>query len=274
MNGMTCGHLAAGRAQRFAILCANVALLVAVPAFAADDQPASGTKKSVEVILYPILVEAPIFGATIDLPSLPSGGGSGGEGDAQSASTDVSLNSAYMAGVAIQADRWFVEARGVWAALAATRQTPRVSLDTDTRLFNARGGVRLLGGLAATGGFRRVAVTLDAKLTLPLLNREISGTATPVYWDPLVGLDWRQRMGRWVLDANFQGGGFGVGADVDLSAEVHANWRLIPHTEIRLGYTVLYYKLTVADVRIGAFQRTLVSSQSLHGPIVGFGFVF
>jgi len=249
MTGMTYRHLAPARAQRFAILCASVVMLVAVPAFAADDQPASGTKKSVEVILYPILVEAPIFGATIDLPSLPSGGGSGGEGDAQSASTDVSLNSAYMAGVAIQADRWFVEARGVWAALAATRQTPRVSLDTDTRLFNAQ-------------------------LTLPLLNREISGTTTPVYWDPLVGLDWRQRMGRWVLDANFQGGGFGVGADVDLSAEVHANWRLIPHTEIRLGYTVLYYKLTVADVSIGAFQRTLVSSQSLHGPIVGFGFVF
>jgi hypothetical protein len=253
---------------------AGAALFAAVPALAADDQPASGTQpRAVEVIVYPILVQAPIFGATIDLPSLPGGGG-GGEGGEQSASTGVSLNSAYMAGVAIHAPRWFAEARGVWADLAASRETPRVSLDTEARLFNARGGVRLAGGLAATGGVRRVSIDLDATLALPALGREISGTTTAVYWDPLVGVDWRQPMGRWILDANFQGGGFGVGADVDLSGEVHANWRLIPHTEIRLGYTFVYYKLTVANVSIGAFQRTLVSSQTLHGPIVGIGFFF
>ena len=257
-------------------MCAAVAVLAAVPAFAAGDQQVSATKGgSVEVIVYPILVQAPIFGASIDLPSLPSGGGGdSGEGGAQSASTDISLNSAYMAGVAIQTNRWFADARGVWTSLAANRETPRVSLGTEARFFNARFGVRLLGGLAVTGGFRRVAVDLDAKLTLPLLNREISGTTTNVYWDPLIGLDWRGRAGRWVLDANFQGGGFGVGADTDIAAEVHANWRLIPHTEIRLGYTVLYYKLTVANVSIGAFQRTLISSQSLNGPVIGIGFIF
>jgi opacity protein-like surface antigen len=255
-------------------LCAAVALLSADSAFAAADQSAStATQGGVEVTIYPLLVQAPIFGASIDLPSLPSGGG-GGESGEQSASTDVSLNSAYLVGIEVQANRWFGEARGVWAALSANRQSPRVSLDTDTRVFNARGGVRFGGGFSATGGVRVVSVDLDATLALPALGREISGTTTKVLWDPLIGLDWRHRAGRWIVNANFQGGGFGVGTDVDTSAELLANWRIIPHMEIRLGYTFLYYKMTIADVSIGSFQRTLISSQTLHGPILGVGIVF
>ena len=81
-------------------------------------------------------------------------------------------------------------------------------------------------------------------------------------------------MGSWTLDGNFQGGGFGVGTDVDLSAEFHARWRVVKHVELRAGYSLLYFKLTVADVSIGSFQRTLVAKQSLHGPEVGLGIVF
>jgi hypothetical protein len=275
MISMTRVHPARTSPRFLALVFLSAALSMAPPAAAADDQPGGGaTSRPLEVIIYSILIEAPIFGASIDLPSLPSTPGGGGESGEQSGSTDVSLNTAYMAGVAVHADRWFGEARGVWAALAANRETPRVSLDTKTRLFNARGGVRIAGPLSATGGLRRVSVDLDAVLTVPTPGREISGSTTKVLWDPLIGVDWRQRAGRWVLDANLQGGGFGVGTDVDVSGEVHANWRLIPHTELRLGYTLLYYKMTIAEVNIGAFQRTLVSSQSLHGPIAGFGIVF
>ena len=36
----------------------------------------AGQDKQVEVIVYPILIQAPIFGASIDLPSVPSVPGS------------------------------------------------------------------------------------------------------------------------------------------------------------------------------------------------------
>ena len=123
------------RPATFAItLCAA---LVAVTA-AAQDPGSSRKPEPFEVTIYPILVEAPIFGASIDLPAVPSGGGGGSdEGSAQSGTTGISLNAAYMAGVVLRADRWFGEIRGTWAALSATRSTPRVSLDSDTTLSRA-----------------------------------------------------------------------------------------------------------------------------------------
>jgi len=251
------------------------AALVAVTAAAQD--PASARKpEPFEVTIYPILVEAPIFGASIDLPAVPSGPGGGGseEGSAQSGTTGISLNAAYMAGVVLRADRWFGEIRGTWAALSATRTTPRVSLDSDTTFVSGRGGVRLVDGISVTGGFRRVAVTLDATLTVGLTDRLLQGTTNRVLWDPLVGVDWRHRGDKLVFEAQFEGGGFGVGTDVDVSGGAHVGVRLIPHTELRLGYTAVYYKMTVANVSVGSFQRTLISSQSLHGPEIGLGIVF
>src|SRR3982751_6279960 len=104
------------RPATFAItLCAAL-----VAATAAAQDPSSSRKPApFQLTIYPILVEAPIFGASIDLPVLPSRpGGSGDEGSAQSGTTDVSLNAAYMAGVMLRADRWFGEVRGTWAALS------------------------------------------------------------------------------------------------------------------------------------------------------------
>ena len=243
---------------------------------AAQDPAASRKPEPFEVTIYPILVEAPIFGASIDLPALPSGGGGSGsdEGNAQSGTTGISLNAAYMAGVVLRADRWFADIRGTWAALSATRTTPRVSLDSDTTFVSGRGGVRVVDGLSVTGGVRRVAATLDATLTVGLTDRLLQGSTTRVLWDPLVGVEWRHRGDKLVFEAQFDGGGFGVGTDVDLSGGAHVGVRLIPHTELRLGYTAVYYKMTVADVSVGSFQRTLISSQSLHGPEIGLGIVF
>src|SRR3954468_23490463 len=94
------------------MLCAAAMVLVANAAAAQNDQ-------RVETTVYPILFEAPIFGGSINLPSLPGGGG-GSEGGEQSGSTDMSLNALYMAGVSVRANRWFAEARGQWASLSAS----------------------------------------------------------------------------------------------------------------------------------------------------------
>jgi hypothetical protein len=248
-----------------------------VAATAAAQDPSSQRKPApFEVTIYPILVEAPIFGASISLPELPSRPDDGGSGESseQSGSTGIALNAAYMAGVRLGADRWFGELRGTWAALSASRATPRVAFDSDTTFVVGRGGVRVLPDLWATGGFRRVGVTLDATLTVLRTDRLIQGTTERVLWDPLVGVEWRHRTNKLIFDAQFEGGGFGVGTDADVSGGAHVGVRLIPHTELRLGYTALYYKLTVADVSVGSFQRTMISSQSLHGPEIGLGIVF
>jgi hypothetical protein len=254
-------------------LCA--ATLVAAPAAAQD--PASQRKPApFEVTIYPILVEAPVFGASISLPEVPSRPDDGGSGESneQSGSTGIALNAAYMAGVRVGADRWFGDVRGTWAALSASRTTPRVALDSDTTFMVGRGGVRVVHDLWVTGGFRRVAVTLDATLTVLRTDRLIQGSTTRKLWDPLVGVEWRHRTSRLLFEAQFDGGGFGVGTDVDVMGGAHVGVRLIPHTELRLGYTALYYKMTVADVSVGSFQRTLISSQKLHGPEIGLGIVF
>jgi hypothetical protein len=268
-------------ASRFLLigLLSIVAVITCAGAADAQQQAAdSGADKKIRVTIYPLLIKAPIFGASVDLPSLPSapggGGGGGGESGALSGSTDTALNAAYMGGVLIEANRWFVEGSTVWAALSATRSSPRIEIDSDTIFFSARGGLRLLGGASVTGGFRRASVDLHATLNLPALDRTIEGRTKPGIWDPLIGVDWRRDLGTWTIDTNIQGGGFGVGADADVSAEAHARWRAAKHLEFRAGYSFLFLKLTVTDVSIGSFQRTLVAKQSLNGPELGIGIVF
>jgi len=253
------------------LACTAAILLAAAPSALAQG-------KKIKVTIRPLLVQAPIFGASVDLPRLPSAPGTPGGGDdgsEVSGSTDVSLNAAYMAGFELQADRWFAEVNGLWADLSANRTTPRVNIATNTNLFNARGGVRLFGGVGATVGVRYVKVDIDATLDLPAVGKSIHGTTTRTLWDPLIGLDWRQDAGgHLTFGANVQGGGFGVGTDVDVSSQATVDWRVAGPFTIRVGYGLQYYKMTLADVSIGSFQRTLVSKQTLHGPTIGIGFVF
>lgn len=226
----------------------------------------------VKVTVYPLLVRLPIFGATIQLP----GTGGGGEGGDQSATTDWSFNAAYMAGASVETPRWFAEGSGLWAALSASRATPFGALDADTYFFTARSGVRVVRRFSATAGVRYVSLKLDASVALSVNpTSTISGSARPTLWDPLIGVDWRgPAAGRWTFDAAFQGGGFGVGSDVDLQGDFYADRHFGKHFDLRLGYTWVYLKVTVDNTRIGSLDRTLVTKQTLHGPAIGFGIVF
>jgi hypothetical protein len=206
------------------------------------------------------------------LPVVPPG--SGGESGELRGSTDVSLNTLYMAAITVRANRWFVDARGQWADLTASRSSPGVTIETQARFFTIRGGPTLGHGISATAGLRRVSGTLDATLELPALGESVSGHINPVLYDPLVGLDWRQRTGAFIFEGNVQGGGFGVGTDADVSGEFNVSWRFTPHTDLRVGYGFFYYKISSDDVTVGSFSRKLESSQTLHGPIAGFAIVF
>ena len=246
-------------------LCPAMMMVAATAAAAEQD-------KGIETIVYPILIEAPLFGASIDFPSLPGGGLEGGD---WFGSTDVSLNTLYMAGVSVRANRWFADARGQWADLSASYSAPRVALDTSARFFTARGGVTLYKGLSVTGGVRRIWGQLTASLTVPILgDKVLSGSIDKALYDPLIGANWRGRTGKFIFEADFQGGGFGVGTDRDVSGEMDVNWRFTPHTDLRFGYGFFNYKISTDPISIGSLQRPLVSSQTLHGPVLGFGIVF
>ena len=232
-------------------------------------------KRPVKVVIYPLLVQTPLYGASVDLPSLPGGGGGGGgdeTGDV-SGSTDVSLNAAYLLGFLVETDRVFVEANGTWADVSADRQSPHVSVKTKTLLFEARGGVRVFKGISATGGVHHVSMDVDAILDLPRLGKALEGAAKPGYWDPMIGVDWRGQYGRWELQAGFEGGGFGVGTDVDLSGTTRVDYR-IGWFDMRFGYSISHLEATILDVNIGRFQRQMVVSQTLHGPNFGIGIAF
>jgi hypothetical protein len=135
--------------------------------------------------------------------------------------------------------------------------------------------VRLVKGLFAIGGVRRVKVDLDVNLVVPSQNTTLSGKMGPGLRDPLFGAQYRGRLTRRTrFDADVRAGGFGVGSDVDVSGEGAVNRQFAPHVERRPGYAFLYYKLTVDSVTISAVTRTLISKQTLHGPGFGLGIAF
>ncbi len=238
---------------------------------AARPPDANAGKRPVKVVIYPILVQTPLYGASINLPALPGGGGD--ESGDVSGSTDVVLNAAYLAGVLVETNRIFVEASGTWADISADRQSPNVSVKTRTLLFEARGGVRVFKGISVTGGVHHLSMDLDALLDLPTLDQTLEGTAKPGYWDPMIGVDWRGQRGAWAFQAGFEGGGFGVGTDVDLAASTRVDYR-IGWFDMRFGYAVSHLEATVLGVNIGRFQRELRIKQTLHGPNFGIGIAF
>jgi opacity protein-like surface antigen len=243
--------------------------LVLTPALAAaaPQTPAPNTPPT-RVVIYPLLVEATVFGASANTS------GDDGTGGGAAGHTDVSLNAAYMFGALLQVPHWFVEGNATWARVHARRAMPFTSIQSHIWLADVRGGPTLGVGFSATLGVRRVGVDFDASLT-PVVSPTLVAVSTKVgLWDPLVGVDWRRDFGSLRVNANVQAGGFGVGTDVDASAGVHVEWRFIPHATVRVGYQAFYYKWAVATALVDGVPQHLISRQSLHGPSVGVGIEF
>ena len=69
--------------------------------------------------------------------------------------------------------------------------------------------------------------------------------------------------------ASFEGGGFGVGADVDLAGAVRMDWKPLRHFGLIGGYNLLYMK--VSDTVAG---RPVTIEPMMHGPVGGIGLYF
>lgn len=250
--------------------------LAPLGADAADDQSdaqKTPQERRAKLVIYPILIQAPIFGATVDVPSVPGDGGDGAIGG--SGSTDAALNAAYMGGVEFDAQRVFGEVDFLWTKPSASRTTPTVDVTSTIWLVTARGGYRFYRGLAVTGGARRLSLDLNTTLQLPDFGVTLRGQSSRVVWDPFVGIDWRRYVNKELsVSLGADAGGFGVGADSDFHLHARADWQPARHLSIRAGYEMFHFDLTLADVSIGALQRSLNATQTLHGPEIGVGIVF
>jgi hypothetical protein len=153
----------------------------------------------------------------------------------------------------------------LWAAVGGDRpDNPKLTVDADIIYFHATGGRTIYKDLSLTAGVRHYALKYDIKLAeQPTFSRK------PGFTDPLVGLGWHHAGRRLETHATFDGGGFGVGADVDLAAAFHLDWKPVSHFGLTGGYNVLYFK---ASDTVGS--RTLTVKQTVHGPLAGIGLYF
>jgi len=218
-----------------------------------------------KVTIYPILVWVPWFSASTNVPPFPDVPG-GPDLPGAAGKTEASLDGAALAGLSISKGIWRIDADGIWAAMATQRDRPSLNIDLDIVYGHVSSGIKVYKDLYVTGGVRRVALNYDISLE----GRAEHFERKPGIWDPLVGLGWHSDLGsRVTLHVLGEGGGFGVGADTDLSGGVRADFNLGAHLGLTLGYSMLYLKLsdTVRD-------RTFSIKQTMHGPVGGIGIYF
>jgi hypothetical protein len=211
-----------------------------------------------DIAIYPALVWAPIFGVDVTLPRFPN------SPIAPSASVSSSLNGAYFGGARIEKSRWSADMLFMWAGLSANRETPLVKVGLDVVFGHVIVGREVLPGLYVGGGARRVALDINATVETQSASR------SPAFWDPLISVTYRRQLGKkWRILLAGDGGGFGVGSDVDVTATGRAEWQFTRHFGATMGYGGMH--LSESSTVAG---KKLTISPTLHGPIFGLGIYF
>jgi hypothetical protein len=230
----------------------------------ASSQTPSPADSGWDVSIYPALLWMPSASVSTNIPPRPDVPG-GPDLPGESASTSSSFDGAYLGGFSMETSRFRVDVDGIWVALTTLRDRPLLGVDLDVIYGHVSGGVKVYGDLFVTAGLRRFALKYEiAQETRPSFTRK------PGIWDPLVGVAWHGALGpKWTLHLVGEGGGFGVGSDVDLLGSARADWKFADHFGATFGYSVLYFKFSD---KIG--DRTLEIKPTLYGPLVGVGFYF
>jgi hypothetical protein len=213
-----------------------------------------------DIAIYPALAWAPVFGVGVTLPPVASNP----IAPAPSASVSSSFNGAYFGGARIEKHKWSADLLFMWAGLSAKRESPLAKVDLDFVFGHVIGGREVLPGFYVEAGARRVALNINATVDTESASR------SPGFWDPLIGVTYRRLLGRkWRILLHGDGGGFGAGSDVDITATGRAEWQFARHFAIAMGYGGLHLS---ESSTVG--ERTLKVSPTLHGPIFGFGIFF
>lgn len=237
----------------------------------ADDQASSSPTANAaqkpygwHIAIYPALAWVPIFGTSVTLPPAPPTPSQPIVIPGPSGSTDNALNGAFFGGARIEKGKWSADLLFMWAALEAHRETPFAKVNLDFVFGDAMVGREVFRNLYVEGGVRRLALDIDATVG------SSSASRSPGYWDPVVGLTYRRQFGKkWRVLIHGDGGGFGAGSDVDVTATGRVEWQFVRHFGVTMGYGGMHF--SDSDTRAG---RTLTISPTLHGPIFGFGIFF
>ena len=248
------------RAVRIVVLAALCVLGTSVVARAQSSSQASSSRTDWQVAVYPILAWVP-FDIDIGVDVPPSGGDDGGSGQI----VDSRFDGAFLGGVTVTNNVWRFETYAIWAGFGGDRpERPFLRADVDLIYGEGRVGRRVAPDFYVTAGVRRLALKYDIVLgTLPEFSRK------PGVWDPLVGIGWHRVRPRVEWHASFEGGGFGVGADVDLGGQARVDWKPVRHFGLTAGYSFAYLKLS--DTVLG---RTVTLKPTLNGPAFGIGLYF
>jgi hypothetical protein len=249
------------------VVAALVGPLLTLPAAAQPtaSTPASSSRSSDwKVAIYPVMAWVPTgFDLNLDLP--PIGGGGGGDAGISGDIVDARFDGAFFGGFSATNDTWRIDGGGLWAAVGGDRpQLPQFTVDVDVTYFHVTGGRRIAGDLYVTGGVRRLALKYDI-LALGQYRLE----RKPGVWDPIVGVGYHQVRDKYEIHGTFEGGGFGVGTDVEFAGSIRADWKPFRHFGLTGGYQWLYFKIEDDVV-----NRPLTVKQTLQGPIVGIGIYF
>jgi hypothetical protein len=214
-----------------------------------------------KVAIYPILAWVPLgIGIDVEVPPVEGGGGGG-----SAEIIDSRFDYAYLGGFSASKDWFRIDADGLWVAVGGDRpELPFLRVDVDAIYYHVSGGVKVAPDFYLTAGVRRFALKYNVQFAdQPEFERK------PGLWDPLIGVGYHKVSDRYEVHTTFEGGGFGVGADVDLAGMVRVDWKPVTHFGLTAGYNFLYFKFE-NEVR----NRTFAATQTLHGPIVGIGLYF
>lgn len=260
--------------RHFALLTAVVFCSQAI-AQQAPSNPAQKTSRAsaasdpdgTEIDIYPILLWMPSYGLDLGLPPLPAVPGNPSLPAVDlSGKFDSNFGGAYAGGFDIRKAAWIVSMDGLWGQETISGTTnAKATADLTAVYFHAAVGHRIYKDFYLTGGVRYISADIKLKLAgYPDFVRN------PGVWDPLVGLAYRHSFGeKFKIKANFDGGGFGVGSDLDLGASVRADWIFSKHFGMNFGYG--WVKTEITDT---VASKTLTVKQTLSGPIVGIGLYF
>ncbi len=249
-------------ARALLLIVVGLLSLWAGPAAAQTQAPTTGGKNDGwRVAVYPVLAWVPLsIGMDVSVPPSDTGGDGGG-----GKIVDSRFDGAFFGGVSADNTVWRVDADGLWAAFGGDRpERPILKVDVDVIYFHAVAGRAVAKDFYVTGGVRRLALKYDIKLgDRPDFSRK------PGVWDPIVGLGYHRVGEKLEFHGVFEGGGFGVGTDVELNGSFRADWKPVRHFGLTAGYNLLYFKLTNT-----VLNRDFTVTQTVHGPIVGIGLYF
>jgi hypothetical protein len=182
----------------------------------------------------------------------------------------ASFNGAGFLGFDIERSRVVAHGAGLFASVSADSSNPKVHVGMNMIYGEAFGGYEIFRGLSLEAGVRRMALRINANV-----DDRPGITSKPGIWDPQIGMTWKQKLARkWMLKAHVDGGGFGVGSDVDIQASARVDWRFVKHFGISMGAAALHFQFTNNFLDNTRFSRTLKFRQTLYGPLFGLGIYF